>query len=75
MLEQVQAALREAIPRLVHACLVKPEIRLAQAEQSQPATAPDGFDSCNRDQRVYWDQQEDDGRPDVEEKNHYALNA
>ena len=75
MLEQVQAALREAIPRLVHARLVKPEIRRVQAEQSQPALAPHGFDSCHEDQRKHWDQQEEEGRPDVEEKNYDALNA
>ena len=75
MLEQVQAALREAIARLVHARLVKPEIRLVQAEQSQPALAPHGFDSCHDDQRKCWDQQEDEGRPDIEEKDHHAHNA
>ena len=75
VLEQVEAALREAIPRLVHARLVKPEIRRVQAEQSQPALAPDGFASCNEDQRKYWDQQEDEGRPDIEEEDHHALEA
>ena len=75
MLEQVQAALREAIPRLVHARLVKPEILLVQAEQSQPALAPDGFDNCHYERSSCWEQQEDEGRPDIEEKYHHAHNA
>ena len=75
MLEQVQAALREAIPHLVHACFVKPEIRLVQAEQSQPALAPDGFENCHKERSSRWDQQEDEGRPDIEEKDHHAHNA
>ena len=75
VLEQLQAALREAIPRLVHARLVKPEIRRVQAEQSQPALAPHGVDSCHDDQRKCWDQQEDEGRPDIVEEDHRANNA
>ena len=75
MLEQVQAALREAIARLVHARLVKPEIRLVQAEQSQPALAPDGFDTCHQERSKRWDQQEGDGRPDIDKEDQHAHNA
>jgi hypothetical protein len=75
VLEQVQAALREAIPRLVHARLVKPEIRRVQAEQSQPALAPDGCDNCHHERSERWDEQEDEGRPDIEEEEHHADSA
>ena len=75
VLEQVQAGLREAILRLVHARLVKPEIRLVQAEQSQPALAPGGFDSCQTKRCECWDQQVDEGRPDVQEKDQHAHSA
>jgi len=54
----------------VNARLVKPEIRLVQAEQSQPALAPDGFDHCHHERCECWHQQEDEGRPDIQEKDH-----
>ena len=75
VLEQVQAALREAILRLVHTRLVKPEVRLVQAEQSQPELFPDGADSCHHGQTECWDQQENEGRPDIVEKKHRAHDA